>query len=286
MDSGRNIAIIPMQAGNTGIGIFAITSDSARESELWSVPHRHDYYCCFIATSGSAKFKLDFQLYEIEAPSIMIVCPGQVHEIIEAEHAAGWVLEFKKELVDEAARSIFDRAVAPLALLELTIPQIDWFVQLMSLMYQTGNDSAEMFGRQVLQSMTNAFFHQAARIFEQQEMQLARAYSVRKLEIVQKFRVLLKARYRELKRPADYAAKMNITVSHLNDTTKSVTGFSATWMIQQEVFTEARRLLLYTTSSIKEVSHALGFEDDKYFTRLFQKRIGVSPSVYRQSRLL
>jgi len=86
-----------------------------------------------------------------------------------------------------------------------------------------------------------------------------------------------------LKKPADYASMMNITVSYLNDTLKQVSGFSSTWHIQNEIFTEAQRLLFYTDKSVKEIAFELGYEDEKYFIRLFGKKIGSSPACFRKT---
>lgn len=43
-------------------------------------------------------------------------------------------------------------------------------------------------------------------------------------------------------------------------------------------------LLDITDKSIREISEALGYEDSYYFSRLFKKVMGISPSQYRRSR--
>ena len=44
----------------------------------------------------------------------------------------------------------------------------------------------------------------------------------------------------------------------------------------------ARQLMLQTGSSIGEVARAVGYEDQLYFSRIFKKRTGLSPSAYRR----
>jgi AraC-like DNA-binding protein len=46
---------------------------------------------------------------------------------------------------------------------------------------------------------------------------------------------------------------------------------------------EARRMLAYTTGSVSDIAHQLGFDDPAYFSRLFAKRCGQSPSGYREA---
>jgi len=46
----------------------------------------------------------------------------------------------------------------------------------------------------------------------------------------------------------------------------------------------ACQLLLVSKRSVKEIAFALGFNDPLYFSRLFQKVMGTSPSEYRSSK--
>jgi AraC-like DNA-binding protein len=43
-------------------------------------------------------------------------------------------------------------------------------------------------------------------------------------------------------------------------------------------------MLLDADASVKELAASVGFEDPFYFTRVFKKIVGESPSEYRKSR--
>lgn len=45
---------------------------------------------------------------------------------------------------------------------------------------------------------------------------------------------------------------------------------------------EAQRLLHHSDLTVKEIADDLGFEDAKYFNRLFSKVIGISPGGFRK----
>ena len=45
---------------------------------------------------------------------------------------------------------------------------------------------------------------------------------------------------------------------------------------------EARRLLLEGTMPLAEIAEAVGFDDYNYFSRVFKKRCGYSPTAYRR----
>lgn len=46
---------------------------------------------------------------------------------------------------------------------------------------------------------------------------------------------------------------------------------------------KAKQLLITTSLRIKEVGHACGFSDSAHFVRLFRRRIGVTPALYRET---
>ncbi|MBW7461479.1 helix-turn-helix domain-containing protein, partial [Paenibacillus sepulcri] len=46
----------------------------------------------------------------------------------------------------------------------------------------------------------------------------------------------------------------------------------------------ARRLLLVSGRSVREVAHRVGYRDEFYFSRLFRKHTGVTPSQYARNK--
>ena len=102
-------------------------------------------------------------------------------------------------------------------------------------------------------------------------------------EIVWEFRDLLENNIRINRSPSFYAGRLNITVAYLNEAVNAVLGTSVSRHIQDEIILQAKRKLVYTTASVKEIAHSLGFDDYSYFTRLFTKVVGVSPRLFRRT---
>ncbi len=78
------------------------------------------------------------------------------------------------------------------------------------------------------------------------------------------------------------AEKMSVSQRYLSDTLKKETGKTSTEHLQLYLIDEAKNILLKPHKSISEVAYELGFEYPQYFSRLFKKREGVSPSEYRE----
>ncbi len=282
----EKIQVFQLEESWSGIAIFPTSPTEIMEeiSQLALKPHRHDHYCCFFIESGYMNFNIDFQNLDITGPSLLVSCPGQVHQLGSVKAAEGWVLAFDAKFVDEKARSLIEQSFAKVALLNLDAAEKQWFADLLQLISSTVNARrTDSFYHQLIQTLINSFFYKTAAIFESQEDRRIQEYSSRSIEIAKNFQQLVKDHFTISKKPAEYASKLSITVSYLNDTVKSVTGFSATWFIQQEVFREAQRLLFYTDKSIKEIAFQLGYEDYKYFIRLFSKTVGTSPASFRKS---
>lgn len=77
------------------------------------------------------------------------------------------------------------------------------------------------------------------------------------------------------------AAELGVSGRYLSDALRAETGKSAQDHIHLHLLEEAKNLLLRPDLSVTEVSYRLGFEYPQYFSRLFRKKVGVSPRQYR-----
>ncbi|MEP3209698.1 MAG: helix-turn-helix domain-containing protein [Maribacter sp.] len=78
------------------------------------------------------------------------------------------------------------------------------------------------------------------------------------------------------------ASKMSVSQRYLSDTLKKETGKTTTEHIHLYLINEAKNILLQPNKSIAEVAYELGFEYPQYFSRLFKKKEGISPTRYRE----
>ncbi|CAL2085138.1 AraC family transcriptional regulator [Tenacibaculum sp. 190524A05c] len=82
------------------------------------------------------------------------------------------------------------------------------------------------------------------------------------------------------------AAQLNVSHRYMSDTIKIETGKTAIDQINLFLVEEAKGLLLNPELSISETAYKLGFEYPQYFTRVFKKKVGLTPKQYIKSHSL
>lgn len=82
------------------------------------------------------------------------------------------------------------------------------------------------------------------------------------------------------------AEQLDVSRRYMSDTIKAETGKTAVDQINLYLIEEAKNLLLAPNSSISETAYQLGFEYPQYFSRLFKKKVGVSPKEYIENAII
>lgn len=78
------------------------------------------------------------------------------------------------------------------------------------------------------------------------------------------------------------ADKLSVSQRYLSDTLKKETGKTSTEHLQLYLINEAKNMLLQPHLTVADVAYELGFEYPQYFSRLFKKKEGLSPTAYRE----
>lgn len=80
---------------------------------------------------------------------------------------------------------------------------------------------------------------------------------------------------------ADIAKQAGLSTSHLSLLFHKKTSYSPLQYLNHLRIQKACQLLDFTDMKINQISSKIGFEDALYFTRIFKKNMGLSPSEYR-----
>lgn len=82
---------------------------------------------------------------------------------------------------------------------------------------------------------------------------------------------------------SDVSQSLNINKNYLSTLFKKETGTTITKYILNKKMTEANRLIETTNILISDVANMVGIDDVSYFTKLYKKHYGITPSKYKSS---
>lgn len=249
--------------------------------------HRHNYYEIFLFVEGGGYHDIDFQEIPIQPRSVHFVSPGQVHLVRRALDSYGFVLFFSRDFYSLNLQNkdiLFDlpflnnNSVNPAINLDETR-----FQELFTLMKSVQQEYEANEGRQedILRSYLNIMLHKSKQFYTEvngeQEEQVNPVN-----QLVQSYKILIEKNFSKLHLVKQYADQLSTTPEYLTEATKKVCGKTASEMISDRIVLEAKRLLMYSDLSNKEIAHVLNYDDPSYFSRFLKNKIGMSPSEFRQ----
>ncbi|OOQ58129.1 helix-turn-helix domain-containing protein [Mucilaginibacter pedocola] len=102
------------------------------------------------------------------------------------------------------------------------------------------------------------------------------------VEFLRSFSKLVDKHYNQYHTVADYAGILNISPKALNKRITRYSDATPNDIIKNRIMLEAKRLLVHTALSVKEIGYKLGYDDPNYFVRLFTNQAELSPLNFRQ----
>ena len=164
--------------------------------------------------------------------------------------------------------------------------QVELIIENIDLEYQNNQDS---FSKDIIISHLGTLLKYAQRFYERQfihRMELAN-------DLLERFNQQLEdyfdsGQLQENGIPSieQIADKLSVSKRYLSDTLKKETGKTSIEHLQMFLIDEAKDILLSPSKTISEVAYDLGFEYPPYFSRLFKKKEGISPTEYREKYIM
>lgn len=269
-------------AERNGIGLEMIYFQSVNKERATLLgAHRDDHYIFIFQEEGNTQVMLDFKTVNVEGCALLYIIPGQVHHILNTEDSSGWFLAVETLLVAEEYRQILEHVILEQESLVLEQEAKDKFKHCIQLVHERFLNMNQPLSKQIVHSLLSSYIGMLAEAYLLTKPK-SEALNTRPVQLTRQFRTLLLQDFKTVKGPAAYAAKLNISLTYLNEVVKSNTGFPVSYWIHHEIILEAKRLLYHTDLSLKEIAFSLGFADHTYFSRLFTKVSGGSAGKFRR----
>ncbi len=246
-----------------------------------SNPHRDNHCQLMLSTGGKFKLNIDFENVEFNAPALICVFPEQVHHIIEVNSPKGWIVSFDPSIVDKELLQLMENKMNTPIALGQTTGLFHQATTLMGLIEKTQIENTNRFTHKAIHALLNGILNLIVAEITTSLSGLNEKVS-RGIIIKDTFIQLVKQHYKTWKQPAQYASALAISVNHLNDTVKALTGHPVSVHIQEASIFEAKRLLYFTDNSVKEIAHEAGYDEPVYFGKLFKKVTNLTPLQFRK----
>jgi AraC-like DNA-binding protein len=79
-----------------------------------------------------------------------------------------------------------------------------------------------------------------------------------------------------------YAGKLFMSSRNLNLLCQNILNKSISEIIETRKLTEAKNLLIYSNKSVSEIGFELGYNEKAYFSNVFKKKTGTTPTAFRE----
>jgi AraC family transcriptional activator of pobA len=249
-----------------------------------SVPHKHNFYLAVLFTAGSGTHEIDFNVYPVSKGSVFFMNPGQMHYWELSEDVEGYLffhsepfynLHFANQTIQGFPFFHSTRNPPDLQLSLTELPEIE---RQFSRILQE-HRSENLYKHHKICSLIDAVYIDLARLYLHADREIpvkANQYAA-KLKQLESF---IEIHYRHVKLPGTYAAWMNMSSKHLNRITQASLGKTTSALILDRVMLEAKRLLVQSKDNLAQVADQLGYDDYAYFSRVFKKACGETPSEF------
>lgn len=265
------------------IKIFTVDSVEAEKIKgTLNEPHAHPFEELIIGVEGQLEHFIDFNTTILEAPFISFVTKGKVHRVkplLKDGNCKMWVLRFKSEFIPETTFQLYslyhDNA-------NLILNPGTCFNRLATLcemmdaeMQQDSPDFA------VVRQLLGTLFTMIESERRKQQVEPSAASNMQNVT----FKNFLKILEENFRRPLGvdfYAEKLFMTSRNLNLICQHILQQSVSEIIETRKLIEAKNLLISTEKSISEIGFELGYNEKAYFTAVFKKKSGQTPSEFRE----
>lgn len=247
-------------------------------------PHKHNFYLAVLFTKGSGVHEVDFSSYEVKPGALFFLNPGQTHHWELSSNTEGYIFFHTQAFYDlhytnnRLSSFPFYYSVYNSPCIYLNNVKTERIQSLFVMLFSEYSNQ-KMLSRESLTSLTDLVYIESTRAYVLQN-QSSVNNNDKYYEKFRKFEELLEQYYLTEKSPSAYANMLSMTSKHLNRITQAVVGKTASDVILERVMLEAKKQILLQRHYFNEIAESLGYEDYAYFSKLFTKKTGTTPSAF------
>lgn len=263
--------------------IFKVDEEEAKKiASQPNEPHNHDFEELLIGIEGELEHFIDFNITTTQSPFVSFITKGKTHRLIPKIHNGKcnfWAIRFKSEFIPETTFQLYSLYHTQANLQFENGYCFQRFVILCEMMYaetQQINPNLSII-RQLL-SVLFSMIEAERKKLEPQDEPLQKTQHIS----FGNFLSILEENYRRPVSVEFYAEKLFMSSRNLNIICQNILEQSVSEIIETRKLIEAKNLLISTEKTIAEIAYELGYNENSYFSNVFKKKSGQSPTEFRE----
>ena len=235
-----------------------------------------DYHFLVLLNSGSFSQQVGIEDYHVKSSSVIFVPEGEAFSIKSIhDKLSGYFILLENKSVSSAVSKL---ELSDLLTIE-TIIKLDsesnlWINNICDLLYN--EVSSKKPNRNIGTGLLQALLHKL------KDLSGNKKTFSRQNEIANSFKQLINKHYKKQKSVEFYARELSVSENYLNRCVKTQFNKSSKQIIQDTTILQSQILMFSSTYDISEICFQVGYDDPSYFSRLFKKVTGRTPTNFKK----
>ena len=241
-------------------------------------------YSIYWIQEGSGTYNIDFEQYQFTDNVLFFLSPGQVFTVDSELIKTAYKLTFARDFyciqthdAEVACNGILFNNIYETPFVKPCAKEtakLNFILESLVEEFQQ-NETAHY---DMLQSYLKQFIISAVRVKKENHV----IKEDTETRLFKDFSLLVEMNYKTLHAVTDYATRLGLSPKSITKHFQKLGAKTPSDFIKSRILLEAKRLLIYTDKTVKEIAFELGFNDPAYFTRFFTKAILKSPLQFKK----
>lgn len=264
--------------------IFSVSTVSFEKACTIDHSIQQNAYTIYWIQEGKGTYNIDFEQYNFKDNVLFFLSPGQVFTVENEHIKTAYKITFVKDFY---CIQTHDKEVACNGILfnniyetpfvkpcEKETKKLNFILE--SLIEEFQQDETAQYD--MLQSYLKQFIINSVRVKQENHV----IKEDKETRLFKDFSLLVEQNFREMHAVTDYANRLGVSPKSITKHFQKMGTKTPSQFIKNRILLEAKRLLIYTDKTVKEIAFELGFNDPAYFTRFFTKAIFKSPLQFKK----
>lgn len=247
--------------------------------KLLGTAHKTTFYQVVWLSEGEMILHIDFKEIHLFANQLLIISTGQLCQFDTQSKYKGKIILFTSSFFNVTeldSNFLYTSEVLNPVSLNKVVNLCPTFMQHIIEMLSTElKEEVDDFQKQITQSYLRILLLEI-------ERRVKKTHQILESSIARQFYSAVEQHFLDNKSVEYYANLLSISVKRLGAELKSLKGITPKSYIDSRVILEAKRLIVYSSLSIKEIAITLGFDEPTNFNKYFKKHTNTTPLQFRE----